>query len=298
MRPTTAFPFERPARRFDGFILKGPKRFPGFCLVCGKPTYFSVHDPNFRESCICKRCSAFNRQRQIAFVIGQGRGARERYSSLARLARGSKQAIYNTESSRAVHDTLKSMSTYRASEYLGPDRPSGAVINAVMHQDLEQLSFEDASFDLVISGDVFEHVPHPYRGHAELFRVLKPGGRHVFTVPFHQHQFQDDVRAETGGDARPALLKDPIYHMDPVRPEGALVYTIFALEMLVKLSQLGFRTNVYHLYKPWYGILGTNAIVFEAIKPDEAGRAAAEPHGSGRGRAHGHRRRRPSVPPD
>jgi hypothetical protein len=52
-----------------------------------------------------------------------------------------------------------------------------------------------------------------------------------------------------------------------LRPgEGILVYRIFSLEMMVKLSELGFFTNMYHLYNPFLGILGNNAIVFESIK--------------------------------
>ena len=31
---------------------------------------------------------------------------------------------------------------------------------------------------------VFVHIPMPYQAHHELFRILKPGGSHVFTVPF------------------------------------------------------------------------------------------------------------------
>lgn len=267
MRPSPAYPLSRSVRPLDLFLLKVPRRFPGFCLVCGKPTIFSIRDSNFRESCDCRRCRAFNRQRQIAAVICRGAGAQGRYRSLARLARDDRLAIYNTESSGAIHKILKPMARYKASEYLGPDHRSGDIVNGLLHQDLERLSFAEDSFDVVISGDVFEHVPHPYAGHAEILRVLKPGGRHVFSVPFHQDQYQDDIRAETDSEGNPKLLKDPIYHLDPVRPEGALVYTIFALEMLVKLNRLGFRTNLYHLYQPWYGILGPNAIVFEAIKP-------------------------------
>ena len=260
-----AFPLRRTDRKLDQLLFKA-KRFPGFCLVCGRPTIFSVRDSNFRESCYCRRCGAFNRQRQIAAVICHG--ASGGYRSLAQLARADGIAIYNTESSRAIHETLKGMAGYQASEYLGPGHRSGDIVKGLMHQDLERLSFAADSFDLVISGDVFEHVPHPYQGHAEIHRILKPGGRHVFTVPFHQHEYQDDVRAEIDPAGELKLLKDPIYHQDPVRPEGALVYTIFTIEMLTKLDRLGFRTNLYHLYQPWYGILGPNAIVFEAIKPE------------------------------
>ena len=59
------------------------------------------------------------------------------------------------------------------------------------------LSYDDASIDLILSSDVFEHVPDPYRAHAEVHRVLRPGGHHVFTVPFHQHAHLDDVRARS-----------------------------------------------------------------------------------------------------
>jgi SAM-dependent methyltransferase len=273
-RRSLAFPLSGSVRRLDQFLFTA-KRFPGFCLVCGRPTIFSVRDSNFRESCNCRRCGAFNRQRQIAAVICHGAGAQGGYRSLAQVARADAIAIYNTESSRAIHETLKTMAGYQASEYLGPGHRSGDIVNGLMHQDLEHLSFGAASFDLVISGDVFEHVPHPYEGHAEIHRILKPGGRHVFTVPFHQHEYQDDVRAEIAPTGELKLLKDPIYHQDPVRPEGALVYTIFTIEMLVKLNRLGFRTNLYHLYQPWYGILGSNAIVFEAIKPDRPAPASA-----------------------
>ena len=48
-----------------------------------------------------------------------------------------------------------------------------------------------------------------------------------------------------------------------------LVYTIFSLEMLVRLRHLGFVTNLYRLHSARHGILGHNAIVFEAIKTDE-----------------------------
>jgi hypothetical protein len=41
------------------------------------------------------------------------------------------------------------------------------------------------------------------------------------------------------------------------------------VEMLIRLRQLGFVTNMYRLHSPRHGILGHNAIVFEAIKTEE-----------------------------
>ncbi len=46
-----------------------------------------------------------------------------------------------------------------------------------------RLPYEAASFDLVISMDVIEHVPEPLPWVSELVRVLKPGGRLFLTTP-------------------------------------------------------------------------------------------------------------------
>lgn len=46
-----------------------------------------------------------------------------------------------------------------------------------VHGDAEQLAFEDASFDTVVSSCTMCSVPHPVRALRELYRVLRPGGR-------------------------------------------------------------------------------------------------------------------------
>jgi predicted SAM-dependent methyltransferase len=47
----------------------------------------------------------------------------------------------------------------------------------------------------VLSSDVLEHMPELYRAHSEIYRVLKPGGRHIFTVPYGEAMIRDQVRA-------------------------------------------------------------------------------------------------------
>ena len=48
--------------------------------------------------------------------------------------------------------------------------------------DIEAIPFERESFDVVVSLDTIEHVPHPTRAVAELVRVLRPGGKLVLTT--------------------------------------------------------------------------------------------------------------------
>jgi ubiquinone/menaquinone biosynthesis C-methylase UbiE len=48
--------------------------------------------------------------------------------------------------------------------------------------DAERLTFDDASFDLVMSAFALTHVPHPEQALREMVRVLRPGGRLVIAV--------------------------------------------------------------------------------------------------------------------
>jgi SAM-dependent methyltransferase len=234
------------------------------CPVCG---HFSVMrtirtDLQIREYCNCIICGAQNRQRQIAYVLSKRMG----FSSLMGLSKNSQVSIYNTESGGILHNILSRTKNYTCSEYFGPQYKSGEIVNGVRHEDLQQLSFENDSFDILISADVFEHIPDPYKAHTEIFRVLKPGGRHIFTVPFYQEQILDERRAIINEKNEVIHLKEPLYHCDPLSSKGILVYNIFSLEMLIKMAEIGFITNIYLLKVPSAGIWGKNAVVFEAIK--------------------------------
>ena len=54
----------------------------------------------------------------------------------------------------------------------------------------EHLPFPDASFDLVLSHEVLEHVQNDVQAVREIVRVLKPGGRLVLFVPNRGYPFE------------------------------------------------------------------------------------------------------------
>ena len=56
-----------------------------------------------------------------------------------------------------------------------------------MVADIQKLPFGEGSFETVLCVEVLEHVPHPQQAAKELFRVLKPGGHLIVTVPHYMY---------------------------------------------------------------------------------------------------------------
>jgi len=76
------------------------------------------------------------------------------------------------------------------SEFVDPNIQSGKKVSTgkflkrVRHEDLTNLSFDSNSFDLMITLDVFEHIPNFQGAFEESFRILDTNGVLVFTIPF------------------------------------------------------------------------------------------------------------------
>jgi SAM-dependent methyltransferase len=92
-----------------------------------------------------------------------------------------------------------------ASRYVGVDidTPVTRAIGAAdVFYDGRHLPFPNESFDAVLCSQVFEHVFTPNDFLAEIFRVLRPGGHLVLTVPFvwdEHEQPQDYARYSSFG---------------------------------------------------------------------------------------------------
>jgi SAM-dependent methyltransferase len=129
-----------------------------------------------------------------------------------------------------------------------PDFPRGATHpHGFRCEDLENLTFPNTSFDLIISQDVMEHVLNPTRAFAEIARTLIPGGAHIFTVPLVNKGRASEVRAKRDKDGSIVYLQPAEYHDNPVSPEGSLVCTHWGYgicEFIFQASGL-YTTIVY-----------------------------------------------------
>lgn len=244
----------------------------GYCTPCGRKSRFVVDrkwgatiradgswQPNWRERLECTRCGMNNRQRLIAALIQTAlEPFGERKASVYFMEQVT--PIFLWASGRfSKHDIW-------GSEYLGPSHRSGDVVGALRHEDVLALSFANESQDLIVSTDVFEHVPDPARGFSECARVLRPQGQLLATFPFHSNQNLSVVRADQG----PAGLKlrmPPVYHGNPVSEQGSLVFTDFGWDVLDTMRDAGFRTATISLFADHsFAHLGGAQVVFQAIK--------------------------------
>lgn len=148
------------------------------------------------------------------------------------------------------------------SEYLGPGLAGGEMRDSIQHQDVERLAFDPASFDLVVSCDVLEHVNEPRRALAELARVLRPGGHLLFTVPFAWSSEADRRRSRDVGGYVEHLV-EPSCHGNPLDPAGSPACFDYGWELLDWVRDAGFREVSVLCY--WSDTLGHLGGLLEAF---------------------------------
>jgi SAM-dependent methyltransferase len=130
-----------------------------------------------------------------------------------------------------------------AGSYTGADISETAVetarsaeLDAVLIDDAGTLPFGDASFDVVTSIEVYEHLFDPHLAAAEALRVLRPGGRLILTVPNLGHWKQ---RLDLALRARWNPLGDELSVDEPWRDPHIRFYTPEILSRM--LEQAGFE---------------------------------------------------------
>jgi len=140
----------------------------------------------------------------------------------------------------------------------------------IPHQDIQALSFVDSSFDVVLSNDVFEHIPDLDKALIECCRVLGPEGYLVATFPF-AFERQDGIRKAVLEDGSVTYLTEPEYHGNPMNPErGSLVFEVPGWNLIERAKGAGFSDAAYVFNSSArHGILGrelAGVFVFCATK--------------------------------
>ncbi|MFH0784649.1 MAG: class I SAM-dependent methyltransferase [Pseudomonadota bacterium] len=213
-------------------LLRGPRWTT--CSICKKTTFFYEEGPWIREKDRCVRCGSIPRWRVLFHVLE------------TRVPDWKDLSIHESSPYGAVSEKLQTgCSRYMPTHYF-PDVESGSYKNDFRCENLEKQSFEDCSFDLVITQDVLEHVSSPQLVFQEIHRTLKKGGKHIFTVPRDRSQ-PTSPRVKFNG-TEIIHLKDPEYHGNPIDNKGSLVITDWGNDMGDLIFQwTGMETEVVTL---------------------------------------------------
>jgi len=222
---------------------------PARCPMCGLSALLRVARSPIGVRCL--RCGASAITLAIASVLTADRPG----------LRG--ERVYELSSRGPLFEFLRrEVARLSFSEYF-EDMPPGAMRGDVQCQDVQHLTHADASFDLVTSTEVFEHVPDDRRGFAEIRRVLRPGGAFVFTVPISEAAAT--VERAALDDGRVRYMLPPEYHDDRIKGRGTvLVYRDYGADIVDRLREAGFRSA--RIDRRWQrAFLGEGARVVIAV---------------------------------
>lgn len=262
----------------ESLIRAGAESFlvDGHCAVCGRASRFNVSFmyscetrsdggpmPNWREHLDCADCGFINRIRAAIHVFQ------------TRLAPSAGSRIYLTEQTTPLYRWMRERYPQtQGSEYLADKVAPGAELNGLRNENIMATTWQDASFDFILSFDVLEHVPEPAKAFAECFRVLRPGGALLWAAPFafdERMRLNDDniVRAYVDDAGEIVHLMEPEYHGNPVDPEGgALCFQYFGLQVLDQLRDAGFvDSEILFYWSTEFAYLGREQLMCIARKP-------------------------------
>lgn len=237
------------------------------CAVCGSTSRIDqIKRDNFRESFVCFSCYSLARTEAIAEVLSNELCGNQYNLPLHAIAKHPlPKKVHEFGFVGAVADVLRGTENYTYSEFFPGVELGGIGHFGVRCEDMTRLTYSNDSFDIVLSQDVMEHVPSPELAFQELHRVLKPGGVHLFTIPYNEAMPQSITRARLKSDATVEYLLPRVYHGDPVREEGALVFTDFGADLSQLVSGAGLELRIRRVRpRSWYP---QDMLVFEARKP-------------------------------
>jgi len=216
----------------------------GYCTICDCHVFFSETGSWLRDQYLCTGCGSIPRQRALVKVLN------DHFPGWRELR------IHESSPGGASSDKMKRECRHYVASQFFAHVPRGQFEGSQRSEDLEALTFPDESFDLVVTQDVFEHVLRPAKAFAEIARTLRPGGAHVYTVPYYRGK-RTVVRAKPNGNGGVTYLMKPDYHGNPIDAAGSLVITEWGDELgdFVFRSS-GLTTTILNFYDPRFGLKG------------------------------------------
>lgn len=225
----------------------------GWCPICEKRTVFYKEGAYLRDQLLCIRCYSIPRLRALIYVLE------------THFPNWRKLHIHESSPCGASSEKLARECRHYIATHYFPDTPPRKIKNGYRCENLEEQTFPDESFDLVITQDVLEHVFDAARVFKEIERTLKPGGAHVFTVPWYYDM--DTIVRAVSEDGETKYLEEKFYHGNPVDAGGSLVVRNWGRDLcdFIYLCSC-MTTTVIGMYDRYRGIEGDLREVFISRK--------------------------------
>lgn len=156
------------------------------CVCCGsKFRSFAPFGVTPRPNAWCPKCESLERHRLLWKFLQEETNL---LTSNSFLLHSAPEKIFFKSFKK-----LKNLNYYPA-DILPVLNPRGT-----HYMDLTKIEFDDNTFDAVICNHVLQYIRDDRKAMSEVFRVLKPGGWVIFTVPVNynlQTTFEDDSITE------------------------------------------------------------------------------------------------------
>lgn len=188
----------------------------------GDESFFEKHTiigGGSRNNCICPVCNSIDRYRFVYWVL-------QNKTDIFQV--GGKKNILHFAPEGPIYDILKKQ---KDTSYYPCDLfPYVGMIKV----DVTDIQFKDNLFDFIIINHVMEHIPDEMQALKELYRVLKPSGTLVLSIPIDQN------RDETYEDSRIVTKEDRSRYYgqeDHVR--------LYGRDYKERFSKVGFEITEY-----------------------------------------------------
>ena len=191
-------------------------------------TETEVEYMNRQQGLRCLRCKANLRTMALAYALMRNENYRGLFKNFVKTRRIKSKKVLEVNEAGWLTQYLQKLPLHYLAKY--PEI------------DAQDMPFSDSSFDIIIHSDILEHIPNPDKAINEFFRILKPNGYCVFTVPML-----------VGKLSRSRAGLAPSHHgcgEQRIR-DDYLVYTEFGTDMWERLTKVGFsEVRIYSLEFP------------------------------------------------
>lgn len=253
------------------------------CNICNSNSQTSYDFPDLnirkdhnigilRETLQCKSCFETMRQRTLSFIFLEefNNLAKTNFKSIYNLSLSdfdnNQLAILDTDSFSKSSSLLKNKEFYNQSFYDHNLELGKQVSKRKYNINLENISFDKESFDIVLTTEVMEHVRLYKRAHSEIYRILKRGGVYIFTVPYIKSNYEHIELVEIKND-KDIFLVEPQYHGDPLnKKSGVLAYRVFGSVIKKELENIGFDVEYHEINDPSKAIFKGDVFIARKVR--------------------------------